>query len=207
TAVYCSKECQRRDWPWHKDNCKTIAAKLRSAGPRADSIFQRQLRHWVARFDISLTCAVVPALKLNEDFSNISKLAMYIIMQPRPHSNFGSRFTIKSCMVVGVRQFKILMEVHGPGSFDDGFEQHEKERKAMLARTNGETDFAMVGVLALNEGEHKLPIDVRFGLIFKPICIDRWLARAPQLVDPSIDWLADLKRQVERDSPNRGSGN
>ncbi|KDQ60354.1 hypothetical protein JAAARDRAFT_32749 [Jaapia argillacea MUCL 33604] len=202
TTLYCSKECQRKDWPLHKGQCAHISSGL-SSDP--EPILQRHLRHWTSRFDISLITAVTVAMKLSQDFSNVSRMAMYIVLRPRPHSNIGSQFTIAICEVVPLpifeqrsREMQVNME-----EYERTMAQHEEQRALLKASSNGERDYAIVGIIAENKGRHKLPGELKPESRFKPVPVYKGMAKSPQLTDPTLDWLGTLKMQVEKDLPTR----
>ncbi|KDR76178.1 hypothetical protein GALMADRAFT_267814 [Galerina marginata CBS 339.88] len=200
SAYYCSVDCQKKAWKSHKDACNMNAALLSGDANTAEPPLQRHLRHWTARFEISLLCAAIVGMKVRESFSNIDKYGMIVRLTPRPHANTGGRFSLESCKIMSMIEFKLMLITMGMGMVLD---QHNKERGLLRARSKGEEDFAACIVIATNEGRWKLDGEHVTEARFKPLGMSKARARSPQLNDPTLAWLATLTMQIEKDFPMR----
>ncbi|KAE9405095.1 hypothetical protein BT96DRAFT_988648 [Gymnopus androsaceus JB14] len=207
----------QQDWERHKSSCKLYTEVGNSASN--ESKLQRHLRLWTARFDSSLTCAIVPALDLQNNPTNIDTHGLIIRLQPRKHSESGSRFTLQSATVVPMAQLKLLYEAAGGNAV---FQEHARQRAALQKKSGGREDYATMLVIAQNTGDDAFPgdrfdTDMRCGHLpwifyalpnqllssFKPIFLTISFIQSPQFRDPSLAWRETLMIQVENDIPNR----
>ncbi|KAJ7445840.1 hypothetical protein FB451DRAFT_791947 [Mycena latifolia] len=204
------QECQKADWAHHKPMCKLASDFPPTVDPETggEPALQRHLRLWTSRFNGSLVCATIVALKLNEHPENIDKLGLIITLRPRPHAEAGSRFDLVSAVVTPMAEIVDLMglqslQAQGPNHGPTVMELHKQHRDALKKRTAGQEDYATVVVIARNVGPHALPGGMSTEVRFKPIGVHRKMARSAQLNDPTLDWYLSLEIQVERDLPNK----
>ncbi|KAJ7659322.1 hypothetical protein DFH06DRAFT_439300 [Mycena polygramma] len=169
TAMYCSKECQRADWKRHKPYCQMVINSPPATDPETggEPAFQRHLRLWTARFNGSLVCAAIVALRLNKRPANINNFGLVVTLQPRPHAEAGARFRLVSAVLTPLREMQTL---YMPGQL---VQMHEQHRDELKAETNGLQDYATVVVTASNDGPHALPGGFRTEHRFKPVCVSK----------------------------------
>src|ERR1019366_6361146 len=77
SVFYCSKECQKREWKNHKDECKVlVSTNLYGTKPLLDDIvtFFKHLSAALIACDKKQTGIVVNTLTLDEGFTVLSKL-------------------------------------------------------------------------------------------------------------------------------------
>jgi len=200
SAYYCSIECQKKDWKHHKDACNLSVTLLSGETDTTEPPLQRHLRHWTARFEISLLCAAIVGMNIRDSFSNIDKFGMIVRLSPRPHAITGARFSFESCSIVSMMEFKAIFMGYGMGMILD---QHEKERALLKAKSKGEEDFAACVIIATNVGRWKLDGEHTTEVRFKPLGMSKARAKSPQLNDPTLAWLETLKMQIQKDIPMR----
>ncbi|KAJ7874463.1 hypothetical protein B0H13DRAFT_2057635 [Mycena leptocephala] len=206
TAMYCSKECQKADWVRHKAYCKMVKdfppATDESGG---EPPLQRHLRLWTARFNGSLVCATIVALKLNKHPENIDNFGLVVTLHPRPHHEAGSRFQLISAVVTPMAEMMAvyMASLEAQAHAVDLLKLHKQHRDELKARTRGMEDYATVIVVAKNLGEHALSGGLSTETRFKPIGVHKQIVRSAQLTDPTLDWYTSLKIQVDRDIPNQ----
>ncbi|KAJ6511186.1 hypothetical protein C8R45DRAFT_1207878 [Mycena sanguinolenta] len=211
TARYCSKECQKADWPHHKAYCNMVKDFPPEKDPQTggEPPLQRHLRLWTSRFNGSLVCATIVALDLHRHPDNIDNFGLVVTLHPRPHKEAGSRFKLISAVVTPMEEvmtkFILLL-----GSQSQGLEHgvnlmklHKQHRDELKARTKGMEDYATMIVVATNTGDNALPGGLQTEIRFKPIGIHKKLVGSAQLTDPTLDWHSSLMRQVEKDTPNQ----
>jgi hypothetical protein len=148
------------DWVRHKAYCKMVKdfppATDESGG---EPPLQRHLRLWTARFNGSLVCATIVALKLNKHPENIDNFGLVVTLHPRPHHEAGSRFQLISAVVTPMAEMMAvyMASLEAQAHAVDLLKLHKQHRDELKARTRGMEDYATVIVVAKNLGEHALP--------------------------------------------------
>ncbi|KAJ6580677.1 hypothetical protein B0H19DRAFT_1112067 [Mycena capillaripes] len=212
TAMYCSKECQKADWARHKPYCKMVTDFPATADPETggEPPLQRHLRLWTARFENSLLCAVIVALKLNKHPENIDNFGLVVTLHPRPHPQAGSRFQLVSAVVTPLAELmKALVgyqqaQARGGDVGPNLAELHKRHREQKKQESGGEEDYAVILAIAKNEGSHPLAgVAVSMEVRFKPINVHRKIVTSAVLTSSTLDWYASLEYQVNQDLPNQ----
>lgn len=127
---------------------------------------------------------------------------MVVTILPRPHKETGARFVIDGIAVVPMNVFTDLLETL-TGAHGDFLEQHKIERRRKVEETNGDADFALMTIIALNEGQHKVADGPASAMRIKPLAVNRWLYEQMNREHPNIDWEGTLRMQVRDDLPAR----
>lgn len=188
-----------KHWKQHKEACNMYLVLLQGDNATEPPL-RRHLRHWTARFECSLICAAIVGMNIHRSFSNVHKYGMIITLNPRPHAITGARYSLKNCEVISMEAFRLFVDTLGMRMVLD---QHEKERDLVKKKSGGEKDFAACAVMVINEGKWKLDGEHNTEMRFKPLCINKDMARSPQLNDPSLAWLQTLEMQIRKDFPAR----
>ncbi|KAJ7493854.1 hypothetical protein FB451DRAFT_1551183 [Mycena latifolia] len=201
-AAYCSVECQRNNWKQHKPLCDYNVAQLEIADGE-EPVLQRNLRHWVARFDATLLNACIRGLLLKTEWERIDQGALVLFMEPRPHPNQGSRWRIVNA---GMFRNEVIMEVLEKAGWADQYRNdvlplHNKERARLRETSGGDSDYASVLMLAGNNGPDALEGDHPPTMRFKPVDVHRSLVEMIPMAQYEGDWCQDLKDQVHNDHP------
>ncbi|KAJ7176148.1 hypothetical protein C8R43DRAFT_554897 [Mycena crocata] len=178
-ACYCSVECQRANWKHHKPACDYNVAQLARVD-NAEPVFQRNLKHWVSRFDASLHGACIRGLNLKYEWERIGQGGLVLFVEPRPHANQGARWRISNAGMFRNEMIMDLLEKVGTADQyrDHILPLHNIERERLRASSGGTSDYAAVIIVAANigpdalEGEHELtmrfkPIDVHQGMVYR----------------------------------------
>ncbi|KAJ7641253.1 hypothetical protein FB45DRAFT_1124841 [Roridomyces roridus] len=207
TAMYCSKDYQRHDWPLHKPACQ-LASTFAPDPVTGEPALKRYLRLWTSRFNGSLVCATIVALKLNAHPSNIDNFGLIINLRPRPHTDSGARFELISVV-------KPMLEIQFMMTIAEGIttsklngesrllEMHAQHRTAVKRSSHGQEDYATVLVVAHNDGPYAIPGAVEKEIRFKPIGAHKRMVRSPVLTDPNLDWYTTFRYQVQENLPNQ----
>ncbi|KAJ7451774.1 hypothetical protein B0H11DRAFT_2075076 [Mycena galericulata] len=199
-ASYCSVECQRKNWTRHKLVCKYNMAQIELTD--GEPMFQRNLRHWAARFDATLLNACIRGLNLKYEWERIGQGALLITS---PHSNVGARWRIQNA---GMFRNEDIMEVLENAGMADQYRNevlplHRKERERLQKRSRGTADYAAVIMMAGNVGPDALDGDHAPMMRFKPIDISQSMVAKMPIEKYEGDWCQDLKNQVHDDRPSK----
>ncbi|KAJ7495831.1 hypothetical protein B0H11DRAFT_2000767 [Mycena galericulata] len=170
-----------------------------------EPMFQRNLRHWAARFDATLLNACIRGLNLKYEWERIGQGALLITMEPRPHSNVGARWRIQNA---GMFRNEDIMEVLENAGMADQYRNevlplHRKERERLQKRSRGTADYAAVIMMAGNVGPDALDGDHAPMMRFKPIDISQSMVAKMPIEKYKGDWCQDLKNQVHDDRPSK----
>ncbi|KAJ7092303.1 hypothetical protein B0H15DRAFT_833421 [Mycena belliarum] len=199
-ASYCSVECQRKNWKNHKALCEYNVSQFELVD--GEPVFQRNLRHWVTRFDTTLLQAVVRGLRLKTEWERIDQGALMLFMEPRPHVNQGARWRIVNAGAIRNETIISMLEkVHMADNFHAVLPLHQEARARLRASSGGNSDFALVIMLATNTGPDALEGDHPPTFRMKPVDVHRsMVGKWPdELYDGA--WVDDLKEQVHNDHP------
>ncbi|KAJ7277651.1 hypothetical protein C8J57DRAFT_1307400 [Mycena rebaudengoi] len=201
SAYYCSVECQRKNWQQHKPVCSYNVQLGRGGGD--DPVLERHLRHWAVRFDATLLNACIRGLNLKYEWERIGLGGLVLFMEPRPHTNAGSRWRIQNAGMFQNEAIHNILEKLG--MLDSYLEQvlpmHNEARKRLQESSGGNGDYVSVFMIAGNFGADALTGDHPPTFRFKPLDVHRPLVALVPMPQYDGDWLQDLKDQVHNDHP------
>lgn len=190
-----------KDWPRHKRHCEFMVNRAASETP-----FDRNLRLWMKRFTYSLAINGAVALDLGRRPQRSGTHGMVLTLNPRPHRESGSRFVIDGVAVIPLPVLRELMETLGPGG-GESFDYQMRERQRNLVESRGADDFSAMVVVALNEGENKIPEYPRMALRYKPLPVHDELRSMINSFPRGYNWEKTLRRNVRDDVPTRADPN
>ncbi|KAK7027012.1 MYND-type domain-containing protein [Favolaschia claudopus] len=154
---YCSKECQKHDWKNHKAACNHNFEVQNGS----ETVFQQNLRHWLARLHATLLMACIRALQLRHGWDHIDEGAIVIFLEPRPHINKGARWRIRFASLFSCEEIYPVLEKLGAleGYRDKMIPSHNEARQRLRKSGCGESDYAAVIAITSNSGPDALEGD------------------------------------------------
>jgi hypothetical protein len=167
-----------------------------------EPLMQRNLRHWVVRFDETLHMAIMRGLLLKQEWERIDQGGLMIWVEPRPHRNVGSRWRIlKAGMFKNDGILKMLDAMGMADQYREVLPAHTEARERLQRTSGGTADYAKVITIACNIGADTLDGDHPLTMRFTPI--DVYQATVSRMSDAQYhgDWLRDLEDQVNNDHP------
>ncbi|KAJ7621846.1 hypothetical protein B0H17DRAFT_1112636 [Mycena rosella] len=205
TAAYCSVECQQKSWKQHKPVCQYNSGQFELAD--GEPLLQRNLRHWVARFDATLLSACIRGLNLKFEWERINHGGLVIFLEPRPHPNVGSRWSIRNAGMFRNEGIMNILEKVGMAEQyrDQVLPLHNVERERLRKSSGGRSDYVSVFMLADNIGPNALEGDHTFTMRFKPVDMHQSMVALLPMDQYAGDWCQDLKDQVHNDHPLKHS--
>ncbi|KAJ7102914.1 hypothetical protein C8R44DRAFT_988222 [Mycena epipterygia] len=193
----------QKSWKQHKPLCHYNALQFERGG--GEPVLQRNLRHWVTRFDATLLNACVRGLKLKYEWERIDQGGLVIFMEPRPHPNLGSRWRIQNAGMFRNESMINILEKAGMADRwrDDVLPVHNQARERLRKSSGGDADYVTVLMMASNVGPDALQLNGEspFTMRFKPV--DVWKSSVAKMPSEKYegDWCQDLKNQVNNDRP------
>ncbi|KAK7002501.1 MYND-type domain-containing protein [Favolaschia claudopus] len=169
---FCSK-CQKKDWKNHKAACNSNFEVLNGN----ETAFQRNLRHWLARFHNTLLMACIRALHLRDGWDHIDEGAIVIGLEPRPHTNKGSRLL-----------------------------NHNKAKEHLRESSGGESDYTAVIALTSNSGRDALEGDHPSVFRLQSMQVHRDMVNSLPKKHFAVDSLEALLFELEEDRPMSSTG-
>lgn len=186
-----------KDWSRHKEQCNVLNEQIAHETP-----LDRNLRHWTRRFNHLLRHTGMVALDLDTDPRRTDTHGIIITLLPRPHQEIGSRFIIDGVAVVPLPVLQGLGQKCGmdAGGMLEHF-NHHRQRTLGTANPDRYTDFAIMLVIALNEGEHTVPGHAS-AIRAKPLCITAESFEVLRAIpDWKLYWEMALRLRVRDDTP------
>ncbi|KAJ7657194.1 hypothetical protein DFH06DRAFT_459097 [Mycena polygramma] len=201
-ASYCSAECQRQNWKQHKPTCDRNVAEL-AALDGEEPLFQRNLRHWVTRFDATLHNACIRGLLLKTDWERIDQGGLMIFLEPRPHPNVGSRWRL---LKAGAFTNEGIIKMLGVLDMADRYRDevlpfHNEARERLRKSSGGTADYASVITIAGSLGADALDGDHPRTMRFTPIDMHKSTVALMSTEMYEGDWIEDLEDQINNDCP------
>ncbi|KAF7341322.1 hypothetical protein MVEN_01868500 [Mycena venus] len=200
-ARYCSVECQRKNWKRHKVVCDHNVGQLELADG-TEPVMQRNLRHWVVRFDATLLNACIRGLNLKYEWERIGQGGLMLCMEPRPHPHIGSRWRIQNAGMVRNEDILSILDSFGVADqYREVLPRHAEERARLQKSSGGTADYAQVIIIAGNVGPDALEGDHPPTMRFTPIDVHKGMVARMSMDKYEGDWCQDLKDQVLDDHP------
>ncbi|KAI0077804.1 zf-MYND-domain-containing protein [Panus rudis PR-1116 ss-1] len=138
SAAYCSRECQKKDWPRHKPACNhnaDLAEALKGHAETLEGQLQRftlpdgitlyeldqRLEKWVRFHNTTLMVVTMHAIRVTEDLMRARTHVLYITLRARPRKEHGDSagkfFAIKDAQVLSIAEAR-KKEAPWPESLD-----------------------------------------------------------------------------------------
>lgn len=188
-----------KNWAQHKPVCNHNV----QLGLPDEPVLDRHLRNWSVRFDASLLMACIRGLNLKYEWERIGQGGLVLVMEPRPHTNVGSRWRIQNAGMFQNEHIHTMLEKLG--MLDSYLEQvlpmHNEARKRLQASSDGDGDYVSVFMIAGNFGADALTGDHLPTFRFKPLDVHRSVVVDLPMQQYDRDWLQELKDQVHNDHP------
>lgn len=127
---------------------------------------------------------------------------MLVTLLPRPHRERGSRFVVDGVAIVPLSVLRSLMvEVDAKGG--ESFDHYMRQRQNVLVESNSANDFSMMLVIALNEGENKLPEDMKMMARLMPLEVHSGVYPLLKSLPNDYDWETNMRVNIRDDFPSR----
>ncbi|KAK7016081.1 MYND-type domain-containing protein, partial [Favolaschia claudopus] len=205
TVYYCSKECQRSHWLFHKSVCNhnIKAWTVRGNTEGQEPFLQKNLRHWVIRFQTTLLATCIRALNLKSDWDRLDQVGLVISGEPRPHPHPGSRWRITAADVCSNDEITEILQEAGLWEQyrDEIFPLHNAARERLRNDSRERWDYVYALTFAANDGKDKFEGEHSPTFRFTPFDVGRGVVDALPNEFFEVDWLQDLRSRIEEDRP------
>ncbi|KAJ7789758.1 hypothetical protein B0H13DRAFT_1936378 [Mycena leptocephala] len=143
------KECARcnkwKNWKYHKPTCDHNVAQL-ALVDNEEPLMQRNLRHWVVRFDATLHMAIMRGLLLKQEWERIDQGGLMIWVEPRPHRNAG--------MFKNDGILKMLDAIGMADQYREVLPTHTEARERLQRTSGGTADYAKATVSRMSDAQY-----------------------------------------------------
>lgn len=155
---YCSRECQKKNWPLHKASCKEMAASLKRVEELKKTDIDAALRgaewiHWRDGSHDANTAALINALQLQRDPTRGRTHIVFRKVEYVPHvsKDIRYRFRVAQCGVFRIRDVLGVIEAFMGLDSGEGREYID-DLLTNLKETGSASDVVPVLDLTFGEG-------------------------------------------------------